>query len=195
MILKLRRALRSNLTVYHVFVRIRNRYRIFRYGLTSVHPTFHISPRSRISRDLVAGEFGFIGEGCQIGPRVELECYVMFGPRVAIVGGDHRFDRVGIPMIFSGRPELEATKVEADVWVGYGAIIMAGVRIGRGTIIAAGAVVTQNVPAYEIWGGIPARKLRDRFNNEEDRRIHDQMLHRQPREGEYAQPRFSDAGV
>jgi acetyltransferase-like isoleucine patch superfamily enzyme len=193
MISRLRNALRSNRTVYRVFSRIRNRYRIFRYGLTYVHPTFYVAPGSRISRDLVAHEFGFIGEGCQIGPRVELEQYVMFAPRVAIVGADHRLDRVGVPMIFSGRPELKATTIEADVWVGYGAIIMAGVRIGRGTIIAAGAVVTQDVPAYEIWGGIPARKLRDRFGDEEDRRIHDEMLHRRPTEGEYAQPRFHDS--
>jgi acetyltransferase-like isoleucine patch superfamily enzyme len=83
-----------------------------------------------------------------------------------------------------------ATVIEADVWIGYGAIIMAGIPIGRGAIVAAGAVVTQDVPPYEIWGGVPARKIRDRFTGEQDRAVHDLMLSRPPAEGEYAEYMF-----
>ncbi|HXJ71426.1 MAG TPA: acetyltransferase, partial [Candidatus Dormibacteraeota bacterium] len=55
-------------------------------------------------------------------------------------------------------------------------ILLAGVRIGRGAIVAAGAVVTREVPPYEIHAGVPARKIRDRFATETDRQLHDKML-------------------
>src|SRR6185436_12708851 len=49
-----------------------------------------------------------------------------------------------------------------DVWLGAGAIVLPGVRIMTGAIIGAGAVVTEDVPSYEIWGGIPAKKIGER---------------------------------
>ena len=52
-----------------------------------------------------------------------------------------------------------------DVWIGFEAIIMSGVRIDDGAVIGARAVVTKNVPAYEIWGGNPANKIGDRFKD------------------------------
>ena len=52
-----------------------------------------------------------------------------------------------------------------DVWIGYEAIIMAGVHIGNGAIIATRAVVTKDVPPYTIVGGIPAKPIRRRFND------------------------------
>lgn len=53
-----------------------------------------------------------------------------------------------------------------DVWIGYEAIIMAGVHVGNGAIIAAHAVVTKDVQPYTIVGGVPARLIRKRFNEE-----------------------------
>ncbi|MCI4664324.1 MAG: chloramphenicol acetyltransferase [Neomegalonema sp.] len=50
----------------------------------------------------------------------------------------------------------------ADVWVGAQAIVLSDRTIGDGAVVAAGAVLTKDVPPYEIWGGAPARKLRDR---------------------------------
>lgn len=51
-----------------------------------------------------------------------------------------------------------------DVWIGYEAVIMAGVHIGNGAIIASRAVVTKDVPPYTIVGGIPAKEIRKRFD-------------------------------
>lgn len=56
--------------------------------------------------------------------------------------------------------------VEDEVWIGFGAIILSGVKIGRGAIIAAGAVVTKDVPAFSVVGGNPARIIKFRFNEE-----------------------------
>jgi acetyltransferase-like isoleucine patch superfamily enzyme len=52
--------------------------------------------------------------------------------------------------------------IEDDVWIGVNAVILKGVTIGKGAIIGAGAVVTKFVPPYEIWGGIPAKKIGQR---------------------------------
>lgn len=56
--------------------------------------------------------------------------------------------------------------VDDDVWIGYGAIIMSGVHIGQGAVIAAGAVVTKDVEPYAIVGGVPAKQIRYRFDQE-----------------------------
>ena len=56
--------------------------------------------------------------------------------------------------------------IDNDVWIGYEAVIMAGVHIGDGAVIAARAVVTKDVPPYTIVGGTPARKIRMRFEGE-----------------------------
>ena len=62
--------------------------------------------------------------------------------------------------------------VEDDVWIGHGVIIVGGIKIGKGSIIAAGSVVTKDIPSCEIWGGVPAIKLKNRFNSEADKQNH-----------------------
>lgn len=56
--------------------------------------------------------------------------------------------------------------VNDDVWIGYGATIMSGVHIGQGAVVAAGTVVTKDVPPYAIVGGVPAKVIKYRFNEE-----------------------------
>ena len=58
------------------------------------------------------------------------------------------------------------TVVGNDVWIGYEAVILAGVKIGDGAIIGARAVVTKDVPPYTIVGGVPAKFIRKRFSDE-----------------------------
>jgi acetyltransferase-like isoleucine patch superfamily enzyme len=163
-------------------------YRRWRFGLKHVHPTFYMASSARVSRDLEAHEYSFINMDCVIGPKVELGRYVMLAPRVSIVGGDHIYTKAGVPIIFSGRPELPRTIIEADAWIGYGAIIVAGVRIGHGAIVGAGAVVTKDVPASEIHAGVPAKKIGERFFNEGDRRKHDRMLSGSATTGTFCPP-------
>lgn len=56
--------------------------------------------------------------------------------------------------------------IDDDVWIGYRATVLSGVHIGQGAVVAAGAVVTKDVPPYAIVGGVPAKVIRYRFSNE-----------------------------
>lgn len=163
-------------------------WRRWHYRTPGVHKSAYLAEGSRISPDLVAHEFSYVGPECIVGPKVELGAYSMLGPRVAIVGADHVFEQPGIPIIFSGRPELKPTIIERDAWVGCGSVLMAGVRIGRGAIVAAGAVVTKDVLPYEIVGGVPARKISDRFDTAAARETHDRMLAQTPERRTFCAP-------
>lgn len=118
-----------------------------------------------------------IGDSTYIGHDVSIECdaiigrYVLIANRVAFVGrNDHDYRSVGVPIRFSpwvgGEPSMHSDSrlvIEDDVWVGFGAIVLSGVRIGKGSIIAAGAVVTKDVEPYSIVGGNPARQISRRL--------------------------------
>lgn len=93
---------------------------------------------------------------------------VMFGPNVTLMGGDHNFSKIGAFMydVNEKLPENDLPiTIEDDVWVGNNVIILKGVTVGIGSIVAAGSVVNQDVPAYVIVGGVPARVLKNRFSD------------------------------
>jgi acetyltransferase-like isoleucine patch superfamily enzyme len=177
--------LRSIPWIYHSVRNVIMAYRHWRFGLKHVAPTFYVARDARVWSDLIAQDYSYIGPQCLIGPKCQLGPYAMIGPRVSIVGTEHIFDKPAVPIIFSGRPELKPTIIEADAWIGCGAILLAGVRIGRGAIVGAGAVVTKDVPAYEVHGGVPAHKIGDRFAQVSDREAHDLMLKQRPSPGEF----------
>ena len=104
--------------------------------------------------------------------KIHIGDHVMFGPNVTVITGRHRIDLVGRYMITvtdnEKRPEDDQEVVfEGDNWIGANATILQGVTIGRGAVIAAGAVVTKDVPDYAIVGGVPAKLLKYRFNEQE----------------------------
>lgn len=95
---------------------------------------------------------------------------VIFGPNPTIITGDHRIDVIGKYIMDSHEklPENDAPVViEDDVWCGANVTILKGVTIGRGSVVAAGAVVTKSCPPYSIIGGVPAKVLKMRFTPEE----------------------------
>ena len=91
-------------------------------------------------------------------------------------------------MYFSGRQEISNTIIGNDVWIGQKAIIMAGIKIGNGSIVAAGSIVTRNVEPYSIVGGNPARLIRKRFLNEDQIKKHEMMLSENPFIGKFCEP-------
>jgi len=68
----------------------------------------------------------------------------------------HNFDRIYISMAQQGFMLRKMTMVEYDVWIGQNAILMPGIKIGRGAVISAGAVVTKDVPRFAVVGRVPA---------------------------------------
>ena len=95
---------------------------------------------------------------------------------IEIVGGDHAYSKPGCPIQYSGRVPVRDTIIGRDCWIGARCIIMAGVTIGDGSIIAAGSVVTKDVEPYSIYGGVPARKIKNRFQSPEEILVHNRML-------------------
>lgn len=88
---------------------------------------------------------------------------VMMGPFCLIYTFNHQTARTDIPMIQQGYTAIKPVVIEDDVWIGARVTILGGVTVGKGSVLAAGAVVTKNVPEYSIVGGNPARILRKRI--------------------------------
>ncbi|WP_287924426.1 CatB-related O-acetyltransferase [Diaphorobacter sp.] len=165
---------------------IRRIYWRWRLRLPNVSPTFLAGGHSVISKDFRAGDFSYVGPNCNICPGVSIGAYTMLGPAVRVTGSDHVFDLAGVPIIFSGRPPLKETVIGRDAWIGAQSIIMAGCRIGDGAIVAAGAVVTRDVPPFTVVGGVPARHIKRRFTTIEDEAAHSELLKKEPIAGRYA---------
>jgi acetyltransferase-like isoleucine patch superfamily enzyme len=107
--------------------------------------------------------------------RLQIGHYVSIAPNVLfILGGNHQIDTItSFPfysMIISPNISEAESKgaiiVNDDVWIGTRAMILSGITIGKGAVIAAGSVVTKNVPPYAIFGGNPAHLIKYRFSTE-----------------------------
>ena len=81
-----------------------------------------------------------------------------------IGGGRYRSDRMEIPMMDQGMYSEGPVILGDDVWLGAGVIVLDGVRIGRGSIVGAGSVVTREIPEYSVAVGVPARVIGTRGN-------------------------------
>lgn len=108
-----------------------------------------------MGRDGLIGEFCVIrgGGGVHIGDRVYLS------PMVHIYPSNHVFDDPEVPFIEQGIT-CQGVTIEDDCWIGAMVVILDGVTIGRGSVVAAGAVVTRSVPARSVVAGVPARIIR-----------------------------------
>ena len=147
---------------------IRNFLQIFVKRLRHVHYSCDVKVSSDVSRDFRMGQGGYVAKGVIITNKVSCGSFVMFASNSAVVGGDHLFDKIGIPIVYSGRPSQNNTIIGNDVWIGHGAVIMSGLTIKDGAIIAAGAVVTKDVNYCEIVAGVPAKVVSSRFDSFDD---------------------------
>lgn len=128
------------------------------------------------------GDNFYIGKFSQIECDAEIGNNVIFANRVALVGRyDHNFTQIGVPIRLASRIRDkdytwkgldQKVIISDDVWVGYNSVILSGITIGQGSIIAAGSVVTKDVEPFSIYGGNPARKIKDRFESQTDRDEH-----------------------
>lgn len=109
-----------------------------------------------------------IGYHCHINENVFIQGatignFVMIAPGVSILNSTHNYDKTDIPIILQGETKNLNPIIGDDVWIGRNAIILPGIIIHQGSIVGAGAVVTKNVEAYSIVGGIPARLIKKRI--------------------------------
>jgi len=103
-----------------------------------------------------------MGHYCHLAAPARIGDNVLFAAYVSLVGGDHKIDNIHGPMRDAGRDDIKPIRIEDDVWIGHGAIILHGVTVHSGAVVAAGAVVTKDVPPRSIVGGNPAKLIRYR---------------------------------
>lgn len=110
------------------------------------------------------GDNSFINHNCCIwaapNGHISIGKGVLFGPNVCVTASNHGI-ALGVPIY--KQPGVDAPIVIGnDVWLGANVVVTAGVEIGDGCVVGAGAVVTKNLPPYSICGGVPAKVLRSR---------------------------------
>ncbi len=109
----------------------------------------------------VVGEGVYVGPRCILGlVRIEKDALLASGVQVPSGAKTHRFDDPTVPIRDQGG-ELQQVTIGEGAWIGVGAIILADV--GKGTVVAAGSVVTKPLPEFVVAAGVPAKVIRPRF--------------------------------
>lgn len=109
-----------------------------------------------------------IGAGARINENVYIEDAeigenVLIAPNVVLLSRMHEHKNIDIPIALQGYRKEKKVTIANNVWLGRNVIVMPGVKIGEGTIVAAGAVVTQSQPDFCIVGGVPAKVIKSRI--------------------------------
>lgn len=112
--------------------------------------------------NLSIGNNSSIGRNCQLANDVTIGDDVMMAPEVAIFSVSHETAETSIPMRLQGNKAPNPVTIGNDVWIGQRAMIMPGVNIGNGVIIAAGAIVTKDIADFSVVGGNPAKIIKYR---------------------------------
>lgn len=129
-------------------------------GNPRIHPTASL----RCGENISLGKNFHIKQYCCIwaskNSRIVLGDNLLMGPGVKIFSSNHS-SKIGLPMNIQPHVEKDII-IGNDVWLGANSVVVAGVKIGVGAIVAAGSVVTKDVPEYTIVGGIPAKPIKKR---------------------------------
>lgn len=112
--------------------------------------------------DLEVGNNSGLGYKCRINGKVIMGDNVIMAPFVQMYTANHNYNQKNIPICQQGIEKERPIIISDDVWIGCSAIILAGVHIGKGAVIGAGAVVTKDVPDYAVVGGNPAKVIKYR---------------------------------
>ena len=151
--------------------------RLFVSGPVTIGERFHIGMMSYVSSPsaLTIGNDVYVGKFCSIQCNGRIGDGTLIANNVGVVGRrDHDMRAIGVPIrsapwvgntVSLAEDPLNSVDIGPDVWLGFGAIVLTGVRIGRGAVIAAGAVVFEDVAAYDIVAGNPARAIGRRFTD------------------------------
>ncbi len=120
------------------------------------------------------GSYTYLGSRTNI-TKSNIGRYCSIANNVSIGQGEHDLSRISTCSLFYESPWDTLTEgscvIASDVWIGVDAVILRGVSIGFGAVIAANAVVTKDVPAFAIVGGVPARLIRYRFSEQKQHEV------------------------
>lgn len=116
-------------------------------------------------RGIELGDNSGIGLNCRVAGPLVIGNDVMMAPNVTIVTQNHKISDLNVPMRLQTAPKQKVT-INDDVWIGTNVIILPGITVGKGSVIAGGAVVTKDVPEYAIVGGNPAKVIKFRTEKE-----------------------------
>ena len=125
----------------------------------------NIQKNASFAKDIKLGDNSGIGRNSIVSNKTTIGNNVMMGPEVLIYTRNHEFNDINVPMCEQGFQEFKPVVIEDYVWIGARVIILPGVKIGHGSILGAGAVITKDVEPYSIMGGNPAKKINSRGNN------------------------------
>lgn len=120
-----------------------------------------VKSNAEVSPYIRIGDRSELGTRCVIQSGVVIGDDVIMGPDVKIFSRNHRFEDIGQPVRDQGKKQDPVT-IGNDVWIGANVVVLPGVTIGNHAVLAAGAIVTRDVPEWTIVGGNPARVIRDR---------------------------------
>jgi galactoside O-acetyltransferase len=101
------------------------------------------------------------------GGKIKIGSNVLIGPNVVLRASDHVFDNPDLPIRDQGHRYGEII-IEDDVWLGANVVVTSGVCIGKGAVVAAGSVVTRDMPSLAVAGGVPAKIIRMRRSVQEN---------------------------
>lgn len=96
-----------------------------------------------------------------IGGIIDIGDKCLIGPNVVFRTANHNFDSIELPIQKQGH-KIDNIILETDVWVASNVVLVGGIRIGKGSVIAAGSVVTKDIPSYSVVGGVPAKIIKKR---------------------------------
>lgn len=122
---------------------------------------------TKMSHLVYIGRYTSIGDNVEIFGDINHDYTSVYMGLILDYGTENGVDvRSKVGQNYKGLPHKGMCVIGNDVWIGQDVKIMAGITIGNGAVIAAGSVVTHDIPPYTIWGGIPARQIKERFPKE-----------------------------
>lgn len=122
----------------------------------------NIYPKAKFSSSVELGHNSDIGLAARLNGKVVIGNAVIMGPEVLVFTQNHNTSQTDIAIKYQGVTEEKPVYIGDGSWIGARAIILPGVHIGKGSVVAAGAVVTKNVPDYSVVAGNPARVVKQR---------------------------------
>ena len=166
--------------IKYLFSRKYRQHHKFKNDIKRAYPETNIIPKNVLDVKLLSlGRFSYGSPQVDTlgvtGEKLNIGCFVSIADQVTfILSGGHHLNTISTfpfkSKLFADQaPEAlckGAISIGDDVWIGYGATLLSGVTVGQGAVIAAKAVVTEDLDPYGIYGGVPAKLIKYRFEKE-----------------------------